>query len=100
MYRYTTPTLPIKIEGIDYETVDLIRIAIEQKGIEMLKEVTPEAVDPETSTIYIPLTQEETAALSTGFAEVQARIKFNSGAVLATNKVKLSVNDVLDEVII
>lgn len=100
MYRYTTPTLPITIEGIGYENVELIRIAIEQKNVEMLKEVTPEAVDPETNTIYIPLTQEETASLKNGQAEVQARIKFRSGAVLATNKVKLSVKDVLDEVII
>ncbi len=102
MYRYTTPTLPITIESIDFSDVQTFRIAIEQKNTEMLKviDVDDETVDAETNTIYVPLTQEETASFKEGYVEVQARIVFLSGAVMATKKAKVAVNDVLDEVII
>lgn len=102
MYRYTTPTLPITIADIDFADVQLFRVAIEQGATELLKIVNADdaSVDTETNTIYVPLTQEETASFKKGISEVQVRVKFNSGAVLATNKAKVSVNDVLDEVII
>lgn len=102
MYRYTTPTIPITIDDLDFDDVARFRVAIEQGSLEMLKivEVTSTAVDPETKTIYVPLTQEETAAFKDGMVEVQVRVVFTSGAVQATKKAKLSVHDVLDEVII
>lgn len=102
MYRYTTPTLPITIEDLDFEDVSLFRVAIEQGSVEMLKIVNIDdpSVDAEHKTIYIPLTQEETASFKNGMAQVQVRIVFNGGAVQATRKAKLSVNDVLDEVIV
>lgn len=102
MYRYTTPTLPITISDLDFADVVYFRVAIEQPGRELLKIVnaSDSNVDAETRTIYISLTQEETAEFKSGFTEVQARVKFTSGAVLATNKVKVSILNVLDEVII
>ena len=39
MYRYTTPTLPITIDGLDFDDVSLFRIAIEQGTTEILKVV-------------------------------------------------------------
>ena len=102
MYRYTTPTLPITIEGLDFTEVDYFRIAIELGQTELLFVVPAddETVDAETNTIYVSLTQEQTAALKEGLAKVQARIKYNSGAVQATNMASVAVNKVLDEVII
>ena len=102
MYRYTTPTLPITISDINFDDVQLFRIAIEQCMTEMLKVVNAddETVDAETNTIYVPLTQEETASFNEGHVVIQARILFNTGAVMATKKAKVSVGDVLDEVII
>jgi len=102
MYRYTTPTLPLTITDVDFTDVNYFRVAIEQGKTEMLKvvNVNDPNVDAENKTIYIPLTQEETAALLSGPAEVQVRIKFTNNAVLATNKANITVKDVLDEVII
>ena len=102
MYRYTTPTLPITISDLDFDDVSLFRIAIEQGNIEMLKIVNADdpSVDTEHKTIYVPLTQEETASFKDGMVQIQARIKFENNSVLATNKVSLPVKDVLDEVII
>ena len=102
MYRYTTPTLPITISDLDFDDVSLFRIAIEQGNIEMLKIVNADdpSVDTEHKTIYVPLTQEETASFKDGMVQIQARIKFENNSVLATNMVSLPVKDVLDEVII
>ena len=102
MYRYTTPTLPITIDGLDFDDVNLFRIAIEQGNTEILKVVNADdpSVDTEHKTIYVPLTQEETASFKDGMVQIQARIKFENNSVLATNKVSLPVKDVLDEVII
>ena len=102
MYRYTTPTLPITIDGLDFDDVSLFRIAIEQGSTEILKVVNADdpSVDTQHKTIYVPLTQEETAGFKDGTVQIQARIKFTNNSVLATNKVSLSVRDVLDEVII
>lgn len=102
MYRYTTPTLPITIADLDFAEVRLFRIAIEQGKTEILKIVNVDdaSVNPETNTIYVPLTQEETASFRKGISEVQVRVQFTSGAVMATNKARVSVYDVLDEVII
>lgn len=102
MYRYTTPTLPITIEDLDFDEVSVFRVAIEQDSTELLKvvDVDDPLVDAENKTIYVPLTQEETASFKSGVTEVQVRIVFRSGAVQATKKAKLSVHDVLDEVIV
>lgn len=102
MYRYTTPTLPITISDLDFSTVSLFRVAIEQNDVEILKVIDAEdaSVDAQHKTINVALTQEETASFKDGFVNVQVRAKLTGGSVLATKVAKLSVDDVLDEVII
>lgn len=102
MYRYTTPTLTLKLDGLDFDEVQTFRVAIEQNKIELLKvvEVSDPGVDAETSTIVVSLTQEETAQFKESPVAIQVRVKLTNGKVLATNKVKKMVSDVLDEVII
>lgn len=102
MYRYTTPTLTLKLEGLDFDEVLLFRVAIEQNKIELLKvvDVSDPGVDAETSTVVVSLTQEETAQFKESPVAIQVRVKLANGKVLATNKVKKMVSDVLDEVII
>lgn len=103
MYRYTTPTLPITIEDIDFSLVDNFRIAIEQGGKEDTLFIVPagdSAVDAENKTIYLSLTQEQTAWFDDGPARLQVRIVFNNGNVSATPKAQIDINDVIDEVIV
>lgn len=66
MYRYTTPTIPITIEDLDFDTVDLFRVAIQNGPVENLFVINADdpRVDAETNTITIELTQEQTAALT------------------------------------
>lgn len=102
MYRYTTPTLPITIDGVNFADVDYFRIAIEKGNTELLYVINAndERVDAQHNTINLALTQEESALFSEGYAQIQARIRYTSGSVQATNIGSVSVKDVLDEVII
>ena len=102
MHRYTTPTIPITLDDVDFSAVDSFRIAIESKNTELLFVVPADdaRVDAQHKTINIELTQEETASLKEGYALVQARIKYQNGNVQATDIARLTVADVLDEVVI
>lgn len=101
MHRYTTPTIPITID-VDFTSVDVFRIAIENKDTELLFVVPADdaRVDAQHKTINIELTQEQTASFTEGYVLVQARIKYTNGKIQATDMEKLSVGQVLDEVII
>lgn len=102
MYRYTTPTIPITIDDIDFSEVNYFRIKIREQNTEMLFVVpaTDSSVDAEHKTIYLSLTQEQTAKLKKGDAYLQVRIVYTGGSVQATPKARISVEDVLDEVIV
>lgn len=102
MYRYTTPTITLKISEIDFSEVALFRVAFEKDDYQLIKEITPSdtGVDSEARTIMIELTQEETAAMSVGVVSIQMRIKFNSGRVAATETVTRAIKDVIDEAVI
>lgn len=102
MYQYTTPTLIIILNGIDFAHVDSFRIAINGKKNKILKIISGDdsAVDAENSTIRITLTQEESASLGKGYSEVQARIVTDDDEVFATNKVKTLIDSVYDEVVV
>lgn len=102
MYQYTTETLTVIVEGIDFEYVQSFRVKIRGTKGELLKTISASSadVDAEHLTVDVPLTQEETASLGRGFAQVQVRLVTDDGDVLASNKVKHEVNSVLDEVVI
>ena len=103
MYRYTTPTLPITIEDVDFSTVQTFRIAIEQGGKEIFLfavDVNDPIVDAQNKTILLEMTQEQTAKLREGFAKLQVRIVYVTNKVQATKKASVTINDVIDEVIV
>lgn len=102
MYRYTTPTIPITIEDIDFSEVRQFRVAIKNNETELLFLVDGDdpRVDAEHNTILLALTQEQTARLEAGSGGLQVRIVYNSGSVQATPIAAVSINDVYDEVIV
>ena len=103
MYRYTTPTLPITISDVDFADVSKFRIAIEfakNQSMLFVVDADDERVDAEHKTILLALTQEQTAQMKAGFAHLQVRIVYPSGAVQATPIVQVTVKDVIDEVIV
>ena len=102
MYRYTTPTVTLKISGIDFSEVSLFRIGFKKGKHIVLREVAADddMVDAAEGTIIVKLTQEETASLEAGIFKVQVRCKMANGDVLATEEVAKTLRDVIDEVII
>ena len=103
MYRFTTPTLPITIEDVDFGNVSKFRIAIEQNDKEIflfIVDVNDPIVEAENNKIYLELTQEQTASLKEGYSKLQIRFVFTTGKVLATPEATVTINDVIDEVIV
>ena len=103
MYRYTTPTIPCKLEGVDFSRVDYVRIAMDGKnGVcdEPLIREVPAADFNEEGVALVRLTQEETAAFEEGPIYMQCRIRFLDGNVLPTKKIKTTMEDVIDKVVI
>lgn len=100
MFTYTTPTITCTLEGVEFEQVDFVRIAIESKRKEIVRVVPASDIDTETGETEIKLTQEETAALGAGQVGIQARIRYTDGTVQATNKVLKDMSEVLDKVVI
>lgn len=100
MYEYTTPTITVKLTGVEFDQVDYVRVAIKGRGSQIVREVSVSSFDTEEGTASITLTQEETAAFGVGQITIQARIHYISGAVQATNKVTKQLGDVIDEVVI
>ena len=69
MHRYTTPTIPITIDDVDFSTVEKFRIAIEKGNNSLLFEIPADdaRVDGQNKTINVALTQEQTAMFAEGY---------------------------------
>lgn len=101
MIRYTTPAIPLTIEGKDITAHD-IYVTFEQGSLELTKTGTDLVVsfsDPDTL-ITVTLTQEETAAFSEAPVTVQVNWITSSGVRGATVKKTISVHgNLLEEVL-
>ena len=100
MYTYTTPTITCTLAGVDFESVDYVRIAIKGKNSMIVRVVLASDFDAETGTTLIMLTQEETAALGEGQVAIQARVRYMDGTVHPSNKIIKAMSEVLDKVVI
>lgn len=101
MYRYTTPALVFRVGGVNLNDVDVMRVALEQDDVELLKTSADGGVkiDADSGLICVALTQEETAAFGVDFVGIQARAKIGQ-SVIASRKVNIKMCETLDEVVI
>ena len=102
MYRGTTPTLPIRIAGVDLTQAKLF-LTIQDGKVES-KQITLETPTAFTVTYDseknvtegdVTLTQEQTMMLNEGSCKAQIRFVFADGQAGTTQTRTLSVNDVL-----
>jgi len=100
MYRYTTPTITLTIDDIDFTEVALWRVTFSGPGKRITKEYEAGDVAIGDDTLLVTLTQEETASMNAGDVEIQVRMRLNNGQVLATTSAKVKLYDVLDKVVI
>lgn len=104
MIRYTTPILPLEVEGIDLTQNEDVYVTLEQGCIELTKkDDLSMSYDSETNitSISFMLTQEETAAFSLAKAvDVQVNFINEAGIRDATNIATIPVmRNLLDKVI-
>ena len=98
MYRGTTPTIVLTIEGISEIDINKLYLSLRQFGNTIEK--TLEDVKIVGNVLYCTLTQEETLSLFEGKVELQIRIKSKSNVAYATNKIQVDVQDILKEGVI
>ena len=94
MRRGTTPTITITCKDFDFSTSKEIVITIELR-----KEVniTGERIRILSDTITAELTQEETLSLGEGLAKVQVKVKTADDKVIASNVIRVTVEEILNE---
>lgn len=102
MYRYTTPTIILKIknEDFDMEQIDVCHVTVESErgGRQYICE-HPE-IDTEEKTIMFEMSQEDTKYFDVGMVKIQIRIKLYNGRVIPSKIVKTTMNEILEEQIL
>ena len=102
MYRYTTPSFTLKLQGIDFSLVQVFRVTFRQCQTQVVKEYlkTDENFSLENNTLQVALTQQETALFGAGRVAIQLRVKFQDGTVAASNITHCYIKQTLDEEVI
>lgn len=102
MYRYTTPTIILKIKNDDFdmEQIDVCHVTLEsERGGKQFVCTRPE-IDTEEKTISFEMTQEQTQVFDVGIIKIQIRIKLYNGRVIPSKIVKTTMNEILEEQIL
>lgn len=100
MKRGTTPTLKLKVTGIDVSILTSIYITLEQGIKELTKSGDDVVVDPEENALYIYLTQEETLDFKDGDAKIQLRAITDNDTAIASNIKTVPIGHILKEGVI
>lgn len=99
MYRATTPTHVFTLPFDTSECTE-IQVAYKQNNHELVRHyqdgTLPEGMTLDGKDVNIFMSQEDTLAFSRGKAQVQIRV-LKSGKVMASQKMNVSVYDVINE---
>ena len=100
MYRYTTGGICITMpERIDLTLVTVMRVAIRQGAVQVVKDLT-DGITIDGQDVIVRLTQEDTAKFRPGAALVQAHFRLSTDGVYAMDPAEIDVLDCLDAVTI
>lgn len=99
MYRFTTPVHRFKLP-VDPADCEVIQITYKQKCSSIIKEyahgVLPDGMEINENIVTITLSQEETEKLKANeMVQIQVRALLGSGVAEASQKINLTVEDVL-----
>lgn len=97
MYTYTTPTLQIRITGVDFSNAQKVEITIKQHTKDSDKKMVITDAERDGDTFTKVLTQEQSAEFKKGPVTIQARILTIIGDVIPTNKAVVPWEEVLNE---
>lgn len=94
MIRGTTPTLKVKINGVDLSRFTSAQLTIKQHGIEVTKQLWEMQVE-DNNTLSVFLQQEDTLKLHRGYAYIQLRGIVDYSVAVASNIKMISVDEIL-----
>lgn len=100
MIRGTTPTLEIKITGIEVTELENIYITLKQYQKEVTRSTEDITIDEMSNTLYVPLSQEDTLTLSRGYVYVQMRAVTKDGLAVASDVKMTTMEEILKEGVI
>lgn len=100
MQRGTTPTLEIKITGIDVSELESIYVTLKQYQKEVTKTTEDITIDEINNTLYVPLSQEDTLTLARGYVYVQMRAVTKDGLAVASDVKMITMEEILKEGVI
>lgn len=86
MYRGTTPTLYIEVEGVEVTKLTSIYLTIKQNTKELTAREGAITINEEENRLEVPLTQEETLEFNDGYVNVQLRAMIGNKAVASDIK--------------
>lgn len=95
MYRGTTPTLRIKVEGIEVNLLTSIFLTIKQGKYELTKTEADITKNVQENRLDVELTQEETLAFNDGNVNIQLRSILANEKVVASNIQTVPINHIL-----
>lgn len=98
MRRGTTPTLKIRITGVDLDELENIYITVKQDRAEVTK--TGDEITIENGILFVPLTQEDTLKFHQSCVWVQMRATTKDGLAVASNIRMVEMKDILKDGVI
>ena len=95
MRRGTTPTLEIKVTGIEVAELESIYITLSQYKKQVTKETQDITIDELNNTLYVPLSQEDTLSMERGYVYIQMRAVTKDGLAVASGVKMIPVEEIL-----
>jgi len=100
MVRGTTPTLKLKLKGIETSRLNSIYITLKQGNKEVTKMNVDGIIAESESILSVPLTQEDTLTFSQGYVSVQLRAMTTDDLAIASKPRLVLMDDILKEGVI
>lgn len=100
MRRGTTPTIKLKLTGIDLELLKDVFVTFQQGSFELTKTGDEVTIDTDSAVIKVVLTEEETLKFRANPAAVQIRAVTKDDSVIASTIKNINIGDVLYEEVI
>lgn len=100
VFRGTTPTLEIKLTGIEVAELESVYITLKQYQKEVTKSTEDITIDEMRNTLYVSLSQEDTLTLSRGYVYVQMRAVTKDGLAVASDVKMTTMEEILKEGVI
>lgn len=100
MIRGTTPTLKLKLNGIETSRLASVYVTIKQGEKEVTKTNDDGIVAESESVLSVPLAQEDTLTFSQGYVYIQLRAMTTDDLAIASKTRLVLMDDILKEGVI